>query len=87
MLGAFDWWKAETYQRHIWIISLNKTENLAGSDFILSFSISISCILDASSTRDVSTTIRARTEEPTVDSVAALPESVHLLGNKGVVVF
>jgi hypothetical protein len=67
---------------------LNKTDSLTGSDCIFSFPISISYILDASSTRDVSITVSAQSkEERTVDSVAALPESIYLLGIKGVVVF
>jgi len=80
--------EAKTYQRHIWTISLNKTDSLAGSDFIWSFPISMSCILDASSTQDVSMGVSTQLKEgQTVDSVAALPESVYLLGTKGVVVF
>ena len=79
---------AGTYQRHIWIISLNNTDSLAGSDFILSFSISISCILDESSTQGVSVTSRAQVEgERTVNSVAALLKRIHLFGSEGVVVF
>ena len=77
----------ETYQRHIWIISLNKTDSLAGSDFILSFPVSISYILDASSTRNVSMAVSPQSKERTVDPVAALPEGFYLLGIKGVVVF
>ena len=77
-----------TYQRHIWIICLNRTESLAGSDCTFSFSISISYMLDASSTPDVSVMVRAQSkEEQTVDPVAALLESVYLSGSKRVVVF
>jgi hypothetical protein len=64
------------------------TNDAPRSDFILYFSISISCILDASPAQDVRVAVWARAkEERTMNTVAALLKCIYLLGSEGVVAF